>query len=230
VLTGEGDDFVGTMTISVADRTGIFTASGNDSVSIFDSQLASSSIVSGQEGNDFYSVGGRNRPRISVNSFESDLEFSVGKTQAVFKDLIRDGIRLGTISELLELDPRLSMVAGAFSATGFDSRLDNNTSSIEPYTVFAPTNDAFEALPDGLLDSLTTEELRDILRFHVSYGDQFAEDVIAEDEIYTLLRDSFSVEVGDDVVLNGNATLATVDIRAKNGVLHVLNDVLIPGE
>ena len=95
--------------------------------------------------------------------------------------------------------------------------------------MFAPLNSAFDKLPDGTLEGLTNEQLTNILLFHVAPEVLFAADVVSRTSIDTLLEQSFSVEVTDDgVLLNDNVTLAATDIRAKNGVVHLLNEVLIP--
>jgi len=94
--------------------------------------------------------------------------------------------------------------------------------------VFAPLNSAFEKLPERTLESLTTDQLTDILTFHVATEQIFAGDPVTRTSVDTLLGQSFSVEVDDGVLLNGNVTIAATDIRAKNGVVHLLNEVLLP--
>jgi uncharacterized surface protein with fasciclin (FAS1) repeats len=116
-------------------------------------------------------------------------------------------------------------LTGAVVDTGLAGTLD----SPGDLTVFAPTNDAFGKLPDGLLAGLSTDALRDILLFHVAGERIFAADLVQLTEVDTLLERSFSVEVNNDgVLLNDNVTIAATDIRAKNGVVHVLNEVLVP--
>lgn len=231
VLTGEGNDFFGSENISVATSSAIFTGDGADQVSLFDTNFNGQTYVGGQAGYDEITVAGRERSEDTLNlsSFEGDLEFANGKTQRTYNNLIRNGIRLGTISELLRLNPNLSTVSGALEATGFNGKLDDDTSGAIPYTLFAPLNSAFDDLPSDFLDGLSTGELRDVLRFHVSPGDLQSEELVQRDEVFTLLRESFSVDVAaDGVFLNGDVTLFAVDIRAKNGVIHVVEKVLLP--
>ncbi|MEM7455092.1 MAG: fasciclin domain-containing protein [Planctomycetota bacterium] len=230
IRTADGNDFVGTETISVADEAYLFTGNGNDQVSVFNTRFLSGTVASGQAGNDQFAIGGRNRSGDTLRavSFEEALQTPNGKTNSVYRDLIRDGIRLGTISELLEIDPRLSTVAGALSATGFDNRLDDNSSGPEPTTLFAPLDSAFDDLPDGLLESLSTGELRDILRFHISPVTLSESTIAARDEVFTLSNEIINVEtVGGDIVLDGDAMFVLTDIRAKNGVIHIVDGVLL---
>lgn len=227
VFTFDGDDFVGTDNISVAGESWLATGKGNDGVSIFSTQFLKDTVVAGNVGQDEVSVSGKllSEDTLSTFGFEGELEFPNGKTNQVFLSQVRSGVRLGTITELAIVTPQLSTLVGALKATGLDAALDDENATL---TAFAPLNSAFDNLPEGLLDSLTTEQLADILKFHVTPGEVFAEDLVQLDSVMTLLGESFTVEVGEEVVLNGNAKLAVTDIRAKNGVVHVLRDVLVP--
>ena len=136
---------------------------------------------------------------------------------------------MGTITELLALDSSLSTVSGALSATGFDDLLNDMGSGPEMSTLFAPTDEAFAALPPGLLDSLSTDDLRDILRFHISEAVLSQSEIEAREEVFTLLGDTIDVELTDDgVVLDGDAQFVVTNIRAKTGVLHIIDGVLLP--
>jgi len=109
-----------------------------------------------------------------------------------------------------------------------------------PFTVFAPTDEAFAALPAGTVDTLLkdpTGDLSDILTYHVVSGAVPAADVIGLDgkEVTTVNGAVFTVGVADDgsVTLTdaaGNkvAVVAT-DVQASNGVIHVIDAVLLPG-
>jgi uncharacterized surface protein with fasciclin (FAS1) repeats len=227
VFTQDGDDFVGTDRITVADNSRITTGDGVDAVSVFSTKFDQNSFVNGGSELDKIDVGGRqlSRDTLHVSHFESGLDSPNGQTNQVFLGQVAEGVRLGTIAELAIVTPQLSTLVGALQATGLDAALNDPSANL---TAFAPLDSAFENLPDGLLDSLSLEQLTDILLFHVTSGSVEAETLVTLDEVPTLLGQPFSVEVGDDVVLNGNVTLAATDIRAKNGVVHVLNDVLVP--
>lgn len=107
-----------------------------------------------------------------------------------------------------------------------------------PFTVFAPTDDAFAALPDGTLDQLLadpTGQLADILTYHVVSGEVMAADVVGLDgqQVTTLQGGQFTVEIeGDKVVLVDGAgnrvNVVTTDVQASNGVIHVIDGVLLP--
>ena len=229
VLTGDGDDFLGTQ--SFTSRASFFTGNGDDQVSIFDSSL--SGVVSGQAGNDEFAIGGRRQtPDSFLNpGFQGELETPNGRTSSVFNEQLRDGLRIGTITELLAIDSRLSTASSAISATGFDSLLNDGGSGPDPFTFFAPTDAAFANLPEGLLDSLSTEELRDILRFHIVEGTLNESTIESLDSVITLfgVSDRVDIELTDDgILLDGDALFVVTNIRAKNGILHIIDGVLLP--
>ena len=102
-----------------------------------------------------------------------------------------------------------------------------------PYTVFAPTDDAFAALPDGTLDTLllpeNKQQLTDILLYHVVPGQVMAEDVVGLTSAPTVLGKDATVKVEDGrVFLNDNVEIIITDIETSNGVIHVIDSVLIP--
>ena len=100
-----------------------------------------------------------------------------------------------------------------------------------PFTVFAPTDEAFAALPEGVLDALLLEEnlevLQQILTYHVVAGEVLAADVTTGD-VATVEGSTIAIEVGDQVTLNGTATVVTTDVEASNGVIHVIDQVILP--
>lgn len=104
-----------------------------------------------------------------------------------------------------------------------------------PFTVFAPVNDAFAKLPAGTVDSLLAEEskesLTNILTYHVVSGAYMAWDITDGLMLTTLQGESLTFTITDGVVyINGMPTLVATDIVTSNGVVHVINDVLIPAE
>ena len=99
------------------------------------------------------------------------------------------------------------------------------------YTVFAPTNEAFAALPDGVLDAVLADTLllTEILTYHVSGSSLSSDEVIALTEIPTLNGETVSVSLTDEgVTLNGTALIIAADVVASNGVIHVITAVLLP--
>ena len=102
-----------------------------------------------------------------------------------------------------------------------------------PFTVFAPTDDAFAALPAGTVEALLADipALTDILLYHVVAGEVLAADVVGLDAAATVQGSDIAISVADGMVmLNGNATVVTTDIMADNGVIHVIDAVILPPE
>jgi uncharacterized surface protein with fasciclin (FAS1) repeats len=108
--------------------------------------------------------------------------------------------------------------------------LANTLSGEGPYTVFAPTDEAFDQLPEGALDFLLQPENQDILAevltYHVVSGSVMAGDLRTGG--VNALSGGIAVNVSDDGVVVNNASVVTPDIEASNGVIHVINRVLIP--
>ncbi|HKL12175.1 MAG TPA: fasciclin domain-containing protein [Halanaerobiales bacterium] len=101
-----------------------------------------------------------------------------------------------------------------------------------PFTVFAPTDEAFEALPDGVLDDLLAnpDELKNVLLFHVVEGKVMAEDVLEMDGamVATLLGEEIEIKIDMGNVYINDAQVITTDIETSNGVIHVIDTVLVP--
>jgi len=100
-----------------------------------------------------------------------------------------------------------------------------------PFTVFAPTNEAFEGLPEGTLDKLlkpeNKEKLVAILTYHVVPGKVMAADV-KPGEVKTVNGKSFVVGVDDGKVMVDKANVVKTDIVGSNGVIHVIDTVITP--
>lgn len=101
-----------------------------------------------------------------------------------------------------------------------------------PFTVFAPTDEAFAKLPAGTLENLLKPEnkdkLRNILTYHVVSGKVMAKDVMNLDAAKTLEGGSVKITTGDSGVMVNNAHVTKTDIAASNGVIHVIDKVLLP--
>lgn len=101
-----------------------------------------------------------------------------------------------------------------------------------PFTVFAPTDAAFAALPEGTLDSLLAdkEQLSNVLLYHVVSGKVMAEDVLTMDGamVETVFGEEIEISIEDDMVYINDAKVVTTDIEASNGVIHVIDTVLVP--
>lgn len=104
-----------------------------------------------------------------------------------------------------------------------------------PFTVFAPTDEAFAALPAGTLETLLADPqgaLTDILLYHVVPGQVMAADVAGLDgqTVGTVGGQPLAITVHGGMVMVNNATVTTADIETSNGVIHVIDTVLVPGE
>jgi transforming growth factor-beta-induced protein len=110
--------------------------------------------------------------------------------------------------------------------------LTDTLSGDGPFTVFAPTDDAFAALPEGTVDTLLEEPegaLKDILLFHVVSGKVMAADVVTLSEATTLQGQALQIDTTDGVKVDG-ANVIITDIECSNGVIHVIDAVMIPPE
>ncbi len=139
-----------------------------------------------------------------------------------------------TIAGVVTADDNFSTLLTALNAADLATVLDGE----DPYTVFAPTNAAFAKLPDGTLDTLlqpeNREQLRNILLYHVLRGEITSGELPPLDgqSVPTLLEgQSVSIALNEGtVVLNGAATVTQADVDASNGVVHVIDTVLLPAE
>ena len=118
-------------------------------------------------------------------------------------------------------------LATALTAAGLVDTLKGDG----PFTVFAPTDEAFAALPEGTLETLLADipALTDILLYHVVSGDVRAETVVGLESATTVQGSDISIAIVDGgVVLNGVTNVTATDIEASNGVIHVIDSVLLP--
>ena len=146
----------------------------------------------------------------------------------------------GTIVEVAQGNPDFSTLVSAVTAADLGETLSGEG----PYTVFAPTNAAFDALPEGTVETLTTddtEQLGNILTYHVVPSEVMAADLTSA--IESAGEGGYTIETvnggtltamldGGNVVLTdaqGNtATVTSTDVDASNGVIHVIDTVLMP--
>lgn len=101
-----------------------------------------------------------------------------------------------------------------------------------PFTVFAPTDEAFASLQEGTVASLLLPENRDqlvaVLTYHVVPGKVMAGDVVTLESASTVQGGSLAISVEEGSVSINNATVVQADIEAANGVIHVIDSVLLP--
>ncbi len=132
----------------------------------------------------------------------------------------------GTIVEVASANPDFSTLVTAVKAAGLVETLSGKG----PFTVFAPTNAAFAALPAGTLDKLLADPkgaLTDILKLHVIAGsvDAAAATAAVGTEVETLGGKVAVAKAGDKLTIGG-ATITATDIKASNGIIHVIDAVI----
>ena len=136
------------------------------------------------------------------------------------QDIVETAVAAGSFTTL----------AAALQAAGLVSTLKGEG----PFTVFAPTDAAFAALPAGTVENLLKPEnkaqLQRILTYHVVAGKIMAADVVKLDSAKAVSGDTLQIEAGDGRVMVDNARVVTTDVAASNGVIHVIDAVMLPND
>lgn len=122
--------------------------------------------------------------------------------------------------------------AGSFSTLVAAIKAANLVDTLKgagPFTVFAPTDEAFAKLPDGTVDALLKDipKLKKILTYHVVSGKVMAADVVKLKSAKTVEGSDVKIDASSGVKVN-DATVSTPDVGADNGVIHIIDTVLIP--
>ena len=136
---------------------------------------------------------------------------------AMTKDIVETAIEAGSFKTLLT----------AVEAAGLVETLQGDG----PFTVFAPTDEAFASLPAGTLDGLLAdpEALKKVLLYHVVSGSVTADQVVGLTSADSVEGSPIAISVKDGTVyLNDSATVVTPDVMASNGVIHVIDEVNLP--
>lgn len=130
------------------------------------------------------------------------------------------------IVEIAVDDNRFTTLVAAVKAAGLVETLKGKG----PFTVFAPTDDAFKKLAAGTVEGLLKDvpSLKNILLFHVVSGKVMASDVVKLNSADTVLGKPIAIKVTDGKVAVNDANVVITDIEATNGVIHVIDSVLIP--
>jgi len=132
-----------------------------------------------------------------------------------------------TIPRMLEADDRFSTLRASLDSTGLDSLLSTDG----PFTLFAPPDDAFSALPPSTIETLLSEEtdrLRTILSKHVVEGRVVTDEWSPSQTVIALSGDTLSLRRQQEGVEVETASLIEGDIKAANGLIHVIDEVLPP--
>ena len=132
------------------------------------------------------------------------------------KDIVETAVAAGSFTTL----------AAALDAAGLIDTLKGDG----PFTVFAPTDEAFAKLPEGTVESLLQDipTLKQILTYHVVAGMVDAAQVVNLDSAKTVNGESLRISVKGDTVMVDDATVVTTDIMASNGIIHVIDLVILP--
>ena len=137
-----------------------------------------------------------------------------------------------TLSDIVDTavaDGRFTTLAAALGA----AELVDTLKGEGPFTVFAPTDDAFAKLPEGTVETLllpeNLDQLKSILLYHVVSGKVMASDVVTLTSADTVLGEAVTIKVEDGkVYLNDTVEVIITDVEASNGVIHVIDAVLLP--
>ncbi len=155
------------------------------------------------------------------------IDASIGLPVEEDSEVEEEAAEVGTIVDVAAGNPNFTTLVAAVQAAGLVDIL----SGPGPFTVFAPTNDAFAALPEGLLDALLLPEnlatLQAILTYHAIAGEVPSSDITSGP--VTMAQGEPAELVADDngVTINGISVIAA-DVAASNGVIHVIDAVLVP--
>ena len=169
----------------------------------------------------------------NVQVIITDIEASNGVIHVIDAVLLPESNEAATgqmdIVDTANADGRFTTLVAAVEA----AELVDTLKGEGPFTVFAPTDEAFAALPAGTLDTLlmpeNKQQLTDILLYHVVSGKVMAADVVGLTSAPTVLGPEISITVQDGkVFLNENVEIIITDIETSNGVIHVIDAVLLP--
>jgi uncharacterized surface protein with fasciclin (FAS1) repeats len=152
-----------------------------------------------------------------------------GEYQPIMTQLpteVIEGVGGANLTQLISSDNRFTILRTLLSTTGLLNQLQQG----ESLTIFAPTDQAFKALPEQLLASLMQPEninqLTNLLKYHVIPGRMNAAE-LSSGTIESLQGNPLNVEVGSEQVMVEEATVIEPDIQASNGVIHVIDKVMI---
>ncbi|MGG6294441.1 fasciclin domain-containing protein [Leptolyngbya sp. AN02str] len=133
----------------------------------------------------------------------------------------------GTVVDVAEMSGSFNTLLAALTEAGLAETLRSEG----PFTVFAPTDEAFAALPEGVVDQLLLPENRDllvqVLSYHVVPG-TITSDELTSGEVATVEGSSVTVAVGEGTVEVNDANVTQADIAASNGVIHAIDRVILP--
>ena len=167
---------------------------------------------------------------LSATSCKSAKTEEVNNVKKEVVAKVEEKVQTPNIVEVAVGNENFSTLVAAVKAADLVSTL----SSDGPFTVFAPTDEAFAKLPAGTVENLLKSENKDkltaILTYHVVSGKVMAADVVKLDSATTVQGQSVNVTTNDGSVMINNANVVKADVKASNGVIHVIDTVLLPKE
>ena len=172
--------------------------------------------------------GGTTEPATEVEEAAPTAEEMAAEETEAEEEMAEEEMESNTIVDIAVADGRFNTLVTAVTEAGLAETL----SSDGPFTVFAPTDEAFAALPEGTLDSLLADPegaLTNVLLYHVVEGAVPAETVVGLDSATTIGGENVAISVQDgSVFLNETVEVIITDIQADNGIIHVVDAVLLP--
>jgi uncharacterized surface protein with fasciclin (FAS1) repeats len=157
---------------------------------------------------------------------DSDTTDEAVTEETVTEETMAEEVAASDIVAVASTTEGFSTLVAALEAAGLVETLQGEG----PFTVFAPNDDAFAALPAGLLEKLllpeNVEVLKSILTYHVVSGAVYSTDVVAGD-VATVEGSNITLATDTGVTVNG-ANVVLADVEASNGVIHVIDAVILP--
>jgi uncharacterized surface protein with fasciclin (FAS1) repeats len=218
----------GTLSVLLADPTGLLA-------DLLLYHVASGSVTSGDlsDGQEITTLSGEkvlvtiNGDGVFINNAKvtmADIHATNGVVHVVDAVIVPE---VSTVVDIIVASPYHNTLEAAVIAAG----LADDLSGEGPFTVFAPTDDAFAALPEGTLDALLedpTGDLANILLYHVVSGKVMSTDLSDGQTATTLLGKDITVTINGEGVFINDAKVIVADLVADNGVVHVIDAVLLP--
>lgn len=171
-------------------------------------------------------------PERKTPTEDSALQPAAGAAVAVEEKVVvappaTPAVKQGSLTDLVADSVSFSTLKAALKASGLDVTLGEKG----VYTLFAPTDEAFDKLPAGTLGKLmlpeNKEKLRTLLLFHVIPGQMLAVD-LKNGDVKTMNGEKVKVEANDGKVTIGDAKVFSTDVMANNGVMHSIGNVMFP--
>jgi uncharacterized surface protein with fasciclin (FAS1) repeats len=166
------------------------------------------------------------RATVLADAHEGMVEGAVEEVEETAQETTEELVPQANIAEIVAGVNEFSTLEAALEA----AELTDALAGEGPFTVFAPPNEAFDALPDGVVEALLMPENKDllteVLTYHVVSGEVMSTD-LESGMVETLSGEEITVDLGDTVMID-DAEVVAVDLPATNGVIHIIDGVLVP--